>query len=364
MRLRKAVITLALAVFCVLPQAANFAYGAGKAEATEEGREYLFLSFMFRMGAGAGFSFADYLAGVDQAIEIFKKEFGLKLAFDFVGNADMDYDESLGLLAKELVKRGDFAYMNYRYYKKARELGAPVRMLGIPTIHGRKTFKNCLYVHRDSKLKTLQDLEKKRLALGPGADDEWVIRDLRDIGVESPPDVFFNAVEIPDVQSQLYAVVIDEADVTLASDFWVYILSFFDTRFKKLVPLACGDPHYNNALFVHRETVPEADVNKAFDIFKNFSKHKEFKKLPFYHIVKKSKLSVARVSEEDVAAMESQMLEILKGKKEYEVWRAAYEKRKAVGTGKHDYKICKEWCAGAEDEVACLDECMEWGKSR
>ena len=26
---------------------------------------------------------------------------------------------------------------------------------------------------------------------------------------------------------------------------------------------------------------------------------------------------------------------------------------------KPDYATCSEWCTGAEDEMACLDECME-----
>ncbi|MFH1538580.1 MAG: PhnD/SsuA/transferrin family substrate-binding protein [bacterium] len=347
------VLLVAVAV-CALSTAS---FAAKKAKAPEAEREYLFLYPIYNMGAGAGFSISDSLSFLSEISEILESELGLSFTYDVVGTGDMSYDAAYELLAEELLKRGDFTYIPYKYYKKARELGAPVRPLAAPTMGGKKTYRNCLYVHRDSGFKTVRDLEGRKLAGEPGFSDVmW--DDFNYMGIDRHPDEIFDRVETPDFQSRLYAVVMDEADVVYDSSWSVRFFSLFDTRFKRLVPLACGRERLIEQFIIYRETVPRPVVEKLSGILENFAKLKAFRKLPFYSAMKKMEFSFAPVTEEDLKALEKQEQEIIKEKKEFEAWMAEYEKRKSAG-GKGDYKACKKKCAGAEDKEACMDECMK-----
>ncbi|MFH1539264.1 MAG: PhnD/SsuA/transferrin family substrate-binding protein [bacterium] len=351
-------VLLLVAVFAAAPAA----HGAEKTKKADEGREYLLLLPMINLGTGAGYSISDFMAYIYEIVEIFREDFGINIKAEYIGNADMSQSRVEEALLSELLKgRGDFFYMNILNYCRARQRGASIRPLVIPTIEGKTTVRYCLYVHRNSDFNNIQDLENKRIANNPRINDwSWLVFYL--LGLRCHPNEYFEYMDISKTQSQMYSVLIDEADVTMQNENTVKFLSMFDTRFKKLKPISCTMDIDAGFVIAYREAVPKKTIDKISDILTNVIKYKPFKKLDIYPFIKRLKFSFKNVDDDEIwDSIEKNINAFEKLSKEYDAWKAEYEKRKAAGT-KGDYKYCKEKCAGAEnaeEEVACLDECME-----
>jgi len=294
-------------------------YAAGSGQSAKD-KEYLILVPLFNIGSGAGFSISGYMSVFDQLVGIIETELGLKVSFEFVGDADMSYDELSDVVGEALVDRGDLAFVGYNAYEKVVEKGAPLKPIMMPALNRSKTYNWCLYALKDSEFESTDDLKGRKFAATAGV-DPLGLQEFRRMGLIDDEGENYEIIDVDNFQSQFYAIMMDEADFAWGPDYAVKLLKVMDSRFKRLKTIECSGDYYFDAMILYRTTVEKEIIDIAVDTLKNFTKMKGFQKIPYYSVFKKAGLSFIPFDENDVKALKKQSDNFILWNEEYKAWK-------------------------------------------
>lgn len=177
------------------------------------------------------------------------KKYGVKLTLQL-------YPSPKFLFKAFQDKTADISAMYLSVFLSAKNLGIPVKPFLSYSSSGEKTFKYCVYTHKGSGIKNIQQLKGKRFVTEyPYVNSKkdallpkesyiyWVIvkKILAQNGVHEPFAKFFKefwVLPVPD-DSVVYSVMLKRFDATYTSNAYLQTLINYDKGFSDLIPLSC-----------------------------------------------------------------------------------------------------------------------------
>lgn len=218
----------------------------------------------------------------------FEKLYGYKLTLQI-------YPSPKFLFKALQTQQADFAFLSIALYLYAKNHGVPVHPLFVATTTGKKGQQDCVYVHKDSGIKNVQQLQgrvfardfpvflSKKDALPPKESYiYWIIlkKMLIQNGVNKPfKDFFkeFKVIPVP-VESTAYGVMIKMFDACLMAPPDLLALKLYDKGFSSLVPVARLE-NPMPAPFVYRDGLSPELLQKAKSYFFSPPKGSQLEKI-------------------------------------------------------------------------------------
>lgn len=173
------------------------------------------------------------------------------------------------------AKRGELAFafsINEEVMFNLMSLGKYAPLLGYE-LFNQQRHQYCLYVNKDSNMKSIADLKRKSLAT---YENEWTWLKLFKI-IKAKPENFFGKTKLtPGGLSSAYALSLKQVDVAFIHSFAVYQLERFNPGpLKKIKALYCGEKDYPPPILV-LNTVPKVQQEKLLHTMKHQEKDPDF----------------------------------------------------------------------------------------
>lgn len=253
-------------------------------------KEYFIGAPSVKGGAAAGKSISHWQSMFDKLQAEIEKELKVHIGLKFVANNRVLYNE----LKKGNVHLAIFGPMEYIIAKKE---GVPIKPYLALTMKGAQGGGICLYVHKDSGIKSIKDLKGKKLgiwkapALPPkgeswltkGSDpsglEDWIFARLAitKAGFNQPVNSFFGQVTVtPSQESGLYVLVNKKFDAVVAKKYTWAAMEADNKQMDALKPLTCEGGLEQP--FVVAQNVDPGLLKKFKNLIMNLSKNPTLEK--------------------------------------------------------------------------------------
>lgn len=267
---------------------------------TAQEKEYFIGAPSIKGGAAAGKSISHWQNLFDKLKVKIEKQLNAHLGLKIVANTRVLYNE----LKKGNIHLAIFDPMTYVIAKKE---GIPVKPFIALTPKGITGGGICIYIRKDSGIKSVKELKGKKLGIGkppsvppkgvnwltkgsdPSGLDDWLFLrlTLSKAGLNQTIESFFNPVTIvPSQESGLYVLLNKKFDAAVARKYTWVSMEFENKKMNDLKPLVC-DGGAGQPFVVHPSV--DADTLKKFkNLFFNPSQipdiEKELKVQDFFKI--------------------------------------------------------------------------------
>lgn len=185
-------------------------------------------------------------------------------------------------------------------YVRARETRVKITPIATYVVGGfEKETQTCIFVKKDSKIKSISDLKGKPFA-GTFSSDGWIFlrKRLLRSGINAPPDKYFSLAKISEQVSAAYALITDNLSgfVTSQDMFQLFVKPLVGTLSREIIPIDCEINKTINSPIVVREGMNEEIENKLQELILTSHKDPDFKE--YRGVFKQYKLTFIPVTDE------------------------------------------------------------------